>query len=514
MTNVFKSWLFLAIFALFPAGMNTPASAATPTPAPAGTPAPVLDNGKGAFATGKYRNLFAEIGKSEAEIKAKVQKAYKQLFEGDIPTQALYIPAGKNENGPLAYIPDVQHTDVRSEGMSYGMMIAVQMDKKEAFDALWNWSRTYMYHDDPKHPTYGYFSWQMNYDGTAISEGAAPDGEEYFAMALLFASNRWGDGKGIYDYKAMAYKILHDMVHRESITGPTNAVGRKIPSPRIPADPYEMGTIIARVSDYTPDPNAPTGRGGMGGMGGPMGGAPTTQPTTNPGRRGGMGGMGGFGGPRNATTGNMVSDQYKMILFVPDSGRNSYTDPSYHLPAFYELWGRWGPQEDRAFWLAAAQASRDLFIKAANPQTGLMPNYSTFEGAPTGGGTYFMEDAWRCAMNWSVDWHWFQKDPRQQTLSDNIQKFFESKGMDSYNDHWMLDGSQPRRNRHSPGLVATNGLASLAATDKERSKKFAEALWNMDVPSSLVFRYYDGLLYMMCMLHASGEFQAIMPKAQ
>ncbi len=37
--------------------------------------------------------------------------------------------------------------------MSYGMMIAVQLDKKAEFDALWNWSMTYMYQKDPKHPT-------------------------------------------------------------------------------------------------------------------------------------------------------------------------------------------------------------------------------------------------------------------------------------------------------------------------------------------------------------------------
>ena len=113
-------------------------------------------------------------------------------------------------------------------------------------------------------------------------------------------------------------------------------------------------------------------------------------------------------------------------------------------------------------------------------------------------------------MNWTVDWNWFQKDPRQQELSDRLQKFFESKGMDTYADNWSLDGN-PLRNRHSPGLVATTGLASMSATDKDRARKFAEALWNLDVPSSLVFRYYDGLLYMMCLLHASGEFQAIMP---
>ena len=43
------------------------------------------------------------------------------------------------------------------------------------------------------------------------------------------------------------------------------------------------------------------------------------------------------------------------------------------------------------------------------------------------------------------------------------------------------------------------------------AKKFAEELWKMDVPSSLVFRYYDGLLYTMCLLHASGRFRVILP---
>jgi oligosaccharide reducing-end xylanase len=444
-------------------------------------PPPLLDNGKGAFATGKYPNLFVEMGHSQDEVKAKVQNAYNQLFHGDLQTQALYIPAGTNTNGPLAYIPDIQHTDVRSEGMSYGMMITVQLDKKEEFDALWNWSATYMYHGDPTHPCYGYFSWEMNYDGTAISEMPAPDGEEYYAMALLFAANRWGNGQGIYDYKAQANKLLHNMVHRESITGPTAAAGRKIPSPRIPANPYELGTVIVT----TPAPGSAT-----------------------PGAGRGQGGRGFGGGGRGTTVGKEVNDQAHMILFSPGSG---YTDPSYHLPAFYELWARWGLPEDRDFWLQAAQASRDLFVKAANPQTGLVPNMANFNGSPQGFGGQFREDAWRCAMNWTVDWNWFRKDPRQQDLSDRLQKFLESKGMDTYDDNWSLDGNS-LRNRHSPGLVATTGLASLAAADKDRAKKFAEALWNLDVPSSLVFRYYDGLLYMMCLLHASGEFQAIMPR--
>lgn len=60
--------------------------------------------------------------------------------------------------------------------------------------------------------------------------------------------------------------------------------------------------------------------------------------------------------------------------------------------------------------------------------------------------------------------------------------------------------------------MATSGAASLAAVDAARVRKFVDALWNLEVPSSTVFRYYDGLLYMMSLLHASGRFQVIPPR--
>jgi oligosaccharide reducing-end xylanase len=146
--------------------------------------------GTGAFATGKYRNLFVETGHSPQEVTAKINAAFKQLFHGDPNTQAVYFPAGTNTNGPLAYICDINNKDVRSEGMSYGMMIAVQLDKKAEFDSIWNWARTYMYHDDPKNPGYGYFSWSVKRDGKPNDEMPAPDGEEYFAMAKVSTTTR------------------------------------------------------------------------------------------------------------------------------------------------------------------------------------------------------------------------------------------------------------------------------------------------------------------------------------
>jgi oligosaccharide reducing-end xylanase len=54
-------------------------------------------------------------------------------------------------------------------------------------------------------------------------------------------------------------------------------------------------------------------------------------------------------------------------------------------------------------------------------------------------------------------------------------------------------------------LVAVNAVASLAATHP-RSKKFVEELWNAPTPDGLE-RYYEGLLYMMSLLHGGGEFR-------
>ena len=392
-------------------------------------------DGSGAFAAGQYRNLFVEAGHSPQDVTAKIDNAFQQLFHGDPCTQAVFFPAGTNSNGPLAYICDINHNDVRSEGMSYGMMIAVQLDKKAEFNALWNWAKTYMYHDLPNHPIGGFFSWQMMTSGATVDELPAPDGEEYFVMALYFAAGRWGNGSGIYNYRAEADRLLSDMKNRTFITGPT-------------------------VKGYL-------------------------------------------------TAGNLFDAKHKMVCFTSDIKYRGHTDPSYHLPAFYELWARWGPAADRSFWTQAASASRDFFQRATNPVTGLAPEYANFDGSPYASSwnsrsVDFQFDSWRTVMNWSVDWAWWAKDIRQRQLSDRLQAFFESKGISAYGNQFTLDGSQ-FGNDHSPGLVAMNAVASLAATHP-RARQFVEELWNMPVPSGQG-RYYDGMLYLLGVLHCSGEFR-------
>ncbi len=65
-------------------------------------------------------------------------------------------------------------------------------------------------------PAKNYFAWSCQTNGKRNAEGPAPDGEEYFAMALFFASKRWGDGDGIFCYSKEAQNILRSVYTRVS----------------------------------------------------------------------------------------------------------------------------------------------------------------------------------------------------------------------------------------------------------------------------------------------------------
>jgi len=57
--------------------------------------------------------------------------------------------------------------------------------------------------------------------------------------------------------------------------------------------------------------------------------------------------------------------------------------------------------------------------------------------------------------------------------------------------------------------VAMNAAACTASTNANR-KEFVEELWNTPPPSG-IYRYYDGLLYMLGMLQVSGNFKIYDP---
>lgn len=382
---------------------------------------------EGAWTTGIYRNLFAEAGFSDAQIEARTKKLWQTYFEGNADNERLYYETDDDS----AYILDVNNGDVRTEGMSYGMMICVQLDHKREFDHLWKWAKENMQFPDNDERR-GYFSWQCGRDGSKWGNTPASDGEEYFVTALMLASRRWGDGDGIYNYSAEADYIL-----RMSAEKP------------VKENPY---------SSHTP----------------------------------------------------LFDKKEHQVVFVPYASSAKFTDPSYHLPAFYSLWSEWSGQ-DRFFYSSLAAKSRSMFAKFAHPVTGLMPDYAEFDGrAHVGDGDHadFLYDAWRCVMNMSVDYAWFRPaDADYKELVNRWLSFFRGKGVDKYHSVYTLDGKDKNGNTdHSAGLVACNASGALVCEPGEASD-FVRAFYNTPIPTGR-YRYYDGCLYFLNWLNCSGRYRA------
>lgn len=373
---------------------------------------------KGAFYTGEYRNLFKELGYKEEDIKKKLDDAYQTIFYGP-EDERFYHEVGDD----MAFFMDTGNLDARTEGMSYGMMMCVQYDWKKEFDRLWKFAKTYMWMD--KGINKGYFAWSVQPDGSKNSYGPAPDGEEYFAMALFFASNRWGDGEGIYNYSKEARDLLHECIHKGEDGNP---------------------------------------------------GDPMWEPSN------------------------------KLIKFIPNC---SFTDPSYHLPHFYELFALWANEEDRGFWKEAAKASREYLHKACHPVTGLAPEYAHYDGTPIKeeNRDRYYSDAYRVPANIGMDYAWFAADEWQRDCADRIQTFFCETAKGRIDRVYQIDGTiLDEKALHPVAIIATNAQVSLAAHDSKNLKECIDLFWNTPLRKG-ERRYYDNCLYMFALLSLSGNYR-------
>lgn len=405
---------------------------------------------QGGMETGKYRNLLAEMGYSQEEIDKKVQDAFDGIFFG--PNKVYF-----EVEDSLAYISDIKNHDARTEGLSYGMMIAVQFDRKDIFDKLWRWTKKYMQNKDGVWK--GYFAWSCKVDGTPNSINPASDGELYFITALLFASNRWGNDSGI-NYLAEAQYIL-DVIQPQEVEMPV----RRAPWQQNTDGPKTMKQTLALMD-----------------------------PETN------------------------------LISFVPG---NKYTDPSYHLPVFYEIWAKYAQDGRSDYWMECARLSREYLHKSIDKNTGLNPDTNNFDGTPQTGGWFgtpaFRYDSWRVPMNVALDYSWACKDKEwQQWYGKTIQNFLYKEGIDDFVDQYNVDGTRPERImqaggyqvlRHSVGFVATAAAASLLC-DHEISREFVDRLWNSKhepYEDGYFDAYYDGLLRLFAFMHLSGRYRVIEP---
>ena len=223
---------------------------------------------------------------------------------------------------------------------------------------------------------------------------------------------------------------------------------------------------------------------------------------------------------------NIINVEHKQITFVPDKGGYGYTDPSYHLPAFWEVWAEYANDGHEQFYRDCADTSRAFLRRACKSPTGLNADLTEFSGDPRKQGrmeSVFRFDSWRVPMNIAMDYSWFAKDKKwQKDYARRIQNFLFCRGIDTYEDQFNLDGTLPewvlpagrvRKLRHSLGLVSTAGAASLMGT-QAKSWKFVDAVWNAKLEpyeDGYFDPYYDGLLYLFSLMHLSGNYRYITP---
>ena len=341
----------------------------------------------------------------------------------------------------MAYVSDIKNHDARTEGLSYGMMIAVQLNKKDVFDRIWRWTKKYLQHQDG--PREAYFAWSINpATMKKNSEGSASDGELYFITDLLFAANRWGNNTGIHYYNE-ARKILDAMWKKDG-----------------------TGNIF-----------------------------------------------------------NIINTDHKQISFVPEGDGYKWTDPSYHLPAFYEVWALYAKDGHEQFYRDCADTARVFLHRACHPVTGLTTDYADFSGQPHPTSWMppaFRYDSWRVPMNIAMDYAWFGKDKNwQEGYAKRLQAFLASKGLANFVDQYNPDGSTPdfilpaggfKKLRHSIGLVATSATTAMIQAGKNAA--FIHNLWNATLEpyeDGYFDPYYDGLLYLFSMMHVSGKYQLLKP---
>lgn len=370
----------------------------------------------------EYRNVFAEMGYTKEEIEKRLEEVKQFYFYNE--EHKVYFPVGDD----MGYIVDTGNNDARTEGMSYGMMICVQLNMKEEFDRLWKWAKTYMWMGEGDNE--GYFAWSCALDGKKNAYGPAPDGEEFFAMALFFASHRWGDGEGIFEYSKEAKEILKACLHK-------GRDGRK--------------------------------------------GAP------------------------------MWNWDNHQILFVPGI---DYTDPSYHLPHFYELFALWANEEDRDFWKQAVVASREYLAKACHPVTGFNSEYAEFDGSPMSRPIpwtrdrhdWFYSDAYRTAANIGLDAEWFGVDAGHFAAAKNIQKFLTEDARKGHYYIYEIDGRIAGEEALHPVAITVTVAQSVLAGETEYSKEWIDRFWNLPMRTG-DRRYYDNCLYFFAFLALSGNYR-------
>lgn len=157
--------------------------------------------------------------------------------------KARYIFCGANcgDNLGLVFDPSQGYTAV-SEGIGYGLLMAVLMNDQPTFDTIYNAANRILWDQEN-----GLYHWRADNSGTVIGDGSATDADQDIALALIFAQERVLAGEWTahthppYDERA---NLLIDLIYEKEIYD-----GQFIK----PGDQWEVdGQTITNLSYFSP----------------------------------------------------------------------------------------------------------------------------------------------------------------------------------------------------------------------------------------------------------------------
>lgn len=206
----------------------------------------------------------------------------------------------------------------------------------------------------------------------------------------------------------------------------------------------------------------------------------------------------------------MWNPENHLIKFIPET---EWTDPSYHLPHFYEVFAERADEADRPFWAQAAKASREYLVTACHPQTGMNPEYSNYDGTPhvdERDHWHFYSDAYRTAGNIGLDCLWNGVVPDLCDANARLQRFFLEHDRTCV---YAIDGTPVDETvLHPVGFIAATAEGSLAAMHSQEPDaldnaiRWVRLLWDTPIRTG-TRRYYDNFLYAFAFLALAGEYR-------
>lgn len=124
-----------------------------------------------------------------------------------------------------------------------------------------------------------------------------------------------------------------------------------------------------------------------------------------------------------------------------------------------------------------------------------------------------MYDAMRAAMNFGMDYYLFGADStREIGMANRIINFFEADDYQHARFNW--DGSAPSE-QYTEGEAGSNAVAAIALRStpdsEDKIKRNLQNAWDVKFITGQ-YRYYEGLVHYLAMLHLSGNFKIWKPK--